>query len=161
MYPFSRSVRAPAACAFCIASCPAFSAAALGPFGSHIWCQPDIPTPHHAIPHDGSSFATSRNCLSASSYQNECSSATPRVNDFCTSGLQLFSKCTAPSSAGAVPSLWCSCCATAATQNANERTAVPTSRNVFICNPHTSRAELYCDLGNHGCRRRFGELAGI
>src|SRR5688572_2596073 len=43
-------------------------------------------TPQWPMPHFGSVFATSENPFSASSYQNECSSATARLN-FCCAGL--------------------------------------------------------------------------
>src|SRR5271165_1413163 len=50
-----------------------------------------------AIAHCGSSLAISRNSFSASSYQNECSRATPRAKGFCTAAVQETGKCTVPS----------------------------------------------------------------
>ena len=59
-------------------------------------------TPHQAIAQDGSLAATSLKALAASSYQNECSIATARVNVGCTAGAQEMGNETSPKSA-AVP----------------------------------------------------------
>src|SRR5881275_178732 len=53
--------------------------------------------PQLAIAHFGSFSATCLNCLSASSYQKECSSATPRSNGFCTLAEQEVGNETVPS----------------------------------------------------------------
>src|SRR6266550_1843575 len=51
--------------------------------------------------------ATCLNCLSAPSYQNECSSATPRSNGFCTLAEQEVGNETVPSFSVEVK-CWCS-----------------------------------------------------
>src|SRR4029077_8440137 len=58
--------------------------------------------PQPAIAQPGSSTSTSRNALSPSLHQNECSKATERCSRGCTASEQVFANDTAPSfSAGA------------------------------------------------------------
>src|SRR5258708_33954225 len=52
------------------------------------------------------SLATLRNVLSASSYQNECSSATPRLKSASTLGEHEVWKCTVPSSSTVMEWWW-------------------------------------------------------
>src|SRR2546427_3307492 len=54
-------------------------------------------TPQKPIAYDGSVTVTSVKALTASSYQNECSSATPRANCCPAAGLHETGKTTAPS----------------------------------------------------------------
>src|SRR5438067_10620314 len=68
-------------------------------FALAYWGQP--------IAHFGSLSSTCLHCLSASSYQNECSSATPRSNGFCTLAEQEVGNETVPSFSVEVK-CWCS-----------------------------------------------------
>src|SRR5689334_7686486 len=54
----------------------------------------------------GSCFATALNWFSADSYSNECSSATPRSNDFCTPAAQDVGKATLPSFSPGIRCEW-------------------------------------------------------
>jgi hypothetical protein len=87
--------------AFSMASHPRLSAGGGG--GDQICVQLLIAIPQYPIAHWGSSRVTSVNPLTASRYQNECSSATARSNGFCAAGAHEIGKLTCPirSSAGA------------------------------------------------------------
>src|SRR6185503_7862008 len=53
-------------------------------------------TPQYAIAQSGSACATAANALADSRYQNECRSATPRSNGFCTAALHEIGNRTCP-----------------------------------------------------------------
>src|SRR6516165_2603467 len=81
-------------CACATASAPALSAASLGGYQSGY--QLLMATPQYAMAQLGSISATPVKAFTASSYQNECRSATARVNCCCASPLQETGKPTSP-----------------------------------------------------------------
>src|SRR5436309_1812368 len=94
MYARSRLVDAPTSFAFRAASTPVFHSLGVG--GAQIGCRFDIATPHHAMLHFGSASAPRRNDFSASAYQNEWISATPRSTSFCAAALHEVARCALP-----------------------------------------------------------------
>ena len=62
-------------------------------------------TPQYAIAHEGSPAATAANAFSASSYQNEWSSATARANGAWDAGAQEIGNVIVPSFSGRA--WWC------------------------------------------------------
>ena len=57
-------------------------------------------TPQWAIAQEGSAAAISENAFSASAYQNECSSATPRAKGACDAFAQEMGNVMVPSFSG-------------------------------------------------------------
>src|SRR6185436_15086696 len=94
MYAFSRSLLAPAPAAFWAASIPVFNS--FGDGGAQRGWRFAIATPHHAIPQSASNDAAMRKAFSASGYQNECISATPRSTSACAGSLHVVAKWTVP-----------------------------------------------------------------
>src|SRR5450631_1127425 len=106
-------------------------------------------TPQWAMAQCGSSLAICRNSFSASSYQKECSRATPRAKGCCTDAEQETGKWTVPSCVSVRSSWWwwflSSSSATAVNEIRTENSSTHARR--FMEGPHGRRDGILVTRG--------------